>query len=86
MKFETAYKKAKQKIKREDFNDEYSYELYLYNKFVELINANESFIKCYRWNIQQNAMQSTHAGKEHIKSMLRQAYAAYSEVNIEELL
>lgn len=86
MKFETAYNKAKQEIKKEDFNNDYSYELYLFNKFSDLINASESFIKHYKFNVQQNAMLSSHEGKEHIKSLLRQAYSAYFEVNIEDLL
>ncbi|GGE91380.1 hypothetical protein [Pseudoalteromonas gelatinilytica] len=86
MKFETVYKKAKMEIKRKEFSDDYSYEIYLYNKFVEIINFNENFVKAWRWNIQQNAMLSIHQGKEHIKMMLRQVYAAYFQINVGDLL
>jgi hypothetical protein len=76
MKFETIYKNTKSKIQRELFSDDYSFELFFYNEFSQSLTTNESFIKSWRWNVQQNAGMSVHEGRVHIKTMLRQVFDA----------
>ena len=76
MKFETIYKNTKSRIKRESFKDDYSFELSFYNEFSQSLTTNESFIKSWRWNVQQNAGMSVHEGRVHIKTMLRQVFDA----------
>lgn len=79
MKFETYYNKARNYISQQTFKSEYGYELALYNHFVELLipETDQSFIKSWRWNIQQNALQSKHNGKTHIKQLLNQIFDAF---------
>jgi len=79
MKFETIYKNTKSKIQRELFSDDYSFELFFYNEFSKNLTNNETFIKSWRWNIQQNSNMSVHEGREHIKTMLKQVFSAYKE-------
>lgn len=83
MKFETYYKKARNYISQQTFKSEYSYELALYNHFVELLipDSDQYFIKSWRWNIQQNALQSKHNGKTHIKQLLNQVFDAFQLPN-----
>lgn len=79
MKFETYYKNARDHISKQTFKSEYYYELALYNHFVELFipDTDQHFIKSWRWNIQQNALQSKHDGKTHIKQLLNQVFDAF---------
>jgi len=83
MKFETYYKKARNYISQQTFKSEYSYELALYNHFVELLipDSDQNFIKSWRWNIQQNALKSKHDGKTHIKQLLNQVFDAFQTAN-----
>lgn len=76
MKFETIYKNTKSRIKRESFKDDCSFELSFYNEFSQSLTTNESFIKSWRWNVQQNSGMSVHEGRVHIKTMLRQVFYA----------
>jgi len=83
MKFETYYKNARNNISQQTFKSEYSYELALYNHFVDLFipNEDQDFTKSWRWNIQQNALQSKHDGKTHIKQLLNQVFDAFQLAN-----
>lgn len=78
MKFETIYKKAKQKVKIEDYTrNSYGFELDLYNEFMDILTNNEYFKKCWRWNVQQNAGLTVHEGRVHIKTLLKDVFNAY---------
>ena len=83
MKFETYYRKARNHISKQNFKSTHSYELALYNHFVELFipDTDQHFIKSWRWNIQKNALQSKHDGKTHIKQLLNQVFDAFQLAN-----
>ncbi len=85
MKFNTCYEKAREKININDYSDIHNYESELYEYFITEFadwNNDEFFIKSWRWNIQQNAIQAKGHGKKHIKTQLKEVFDAYyCEIN-----
>lgn len=76
MKFETHYRKSLANIEKHSFESKYSYELALYNHFVESLIPviAQQFIKSWRSNVRENAFKSKYDGRMHIKQLLTQVF------------
>lgn len=83
MKFETHYKKSINNISKQFFESEYGYEIALFNHFIDSLipTTDQNFIKLWRLNIKQNALQSKHDRKVHIKQLLIQVFDSIQRSN-----